>query len=183
MTLNARVSPSWFVSPTMQKPASSRLTLGLWCHCHVPSPLQWCFIVHLGPIQSIIHPWIADSNCLQCMTLNTGSPQIDLRLWQCKIGNVLGGFGYMVPLPWLKNSGMVLRHPSITHTNYVVSPDSDGLPYTTLNTGYPRADWCLLPCKKWLHLEWFQVGRYWEVGKITSITSCFHKALLSHALQ
>lgn len=29
--------------------------LGVWYHCHGSSPMQWCLIIHMGPIQSSLH--------------------------------------------------------------------------------------------------------------------------------
>ena len=57
--------------------------------------------------------------------------------YHTKIDSIWNGFKCVVSLSWPKPTVMVYYHPYGTHTKYDTSPDSDGLPCMTLNTGYP----------------------------------------------
>ena len=99
-----------------------------------------------------------DSDGLPCMTLNTGYPVLTCVSYNAKICSVHGSFGYVVPLILPNSNVMVYYHPSGTHSKHAISPDIDGMPCMTLNTGYPNRDLRLLPCKNRLCLGWIWVN-------------------------
>ena len=88
-------------------------------------------------------------------TSTPGIPMLTgVLLLTCKIHSIWNDSKWVVSLTWPKPTVtvMVHYHLSGTHTKYVESPDSNGLPCMTLNTGYPPADLCLLTCQNRLHL-------------------------------
>ena len=135
------------------------ITSGFRCVVSLPLPKPTVLFLHHPSGTHTKYSSSPDSNGLHCsMTLNTGNPHHDLLFDSANMSTILGGVGCMVPLSGLKTSRMVLHHTSLTHTEYVSSLDSDGLPCVFFNPMCPCSAWCLLACQKWLYLEWFQVG-------------------------
>ena len=133
-----RIASSWLAHPTIQKSALTRSNLGVWYHCHVPSPLYWLNIINLRLIQSIFHHWIVIVCPVWASTLDITI--VTTVSYHAKIGSIIGGFGCIVPLTWYKPTVMVYYHLYGTYTKHIAPLDSNSLHCVTLNTRYPHHD-------------------------------------------
>ena len=124
-----------------------RVVTSVWGHFHGSRPIWWCYIIHLVPIQSMLHHRMARVRVTCCISMPTHGSN------HAPIWFVWGGFRCVVWLSWLKPYAIVLHLPAGTHTKCVALPYSNGQYHRTLNTMYLHADIWLYTCKNGILLE------------------------------